>query len=229
MSDLVTRLSVLAEDDGDRYPAHVKKLAEAAASRIAALEAQLAERAGGVKVRDLEWKTLREGESYGAVGAAITYRVVKAALSATAWSWYRLGAHQNECESFDAARAAAQADYERRILSALSPAPEAQQEAARIGNAVLGWMIKYDLLDGDREYYVDDVLAVLNDLTPSACPAEQAVTEAMRGAASAAIWNEFLCKFDHLTSCHSFARPPSLDDADALANIALKAAMEAGR
>lgn len=43
MSDLVTRLSVLAEDDGDRYPAHVKKLAEAAASRIAALEVQLAE------------------------------------------------------------------------------------------------------------------------------------------------------------------------------------------
>lgn len=41
MSDLVTRLSVLAEDDGDRYPAHVKKLAEAAASRIAALEAAL--------------------------------------------------------------------------------------------------------------------------------------------------------------------------------------------
>ena len=48
MSDLVTRLSVLAEDDGDRYPTHVKKLAEAAASRIAALEAKLAERTGGV-------------------------------------------------------------------------------------------------------------------------------------------------------------------------------------
>lgn len=39
MSDLITRLSILAEDDGDRYPTHVKKLAEAAASRIAALEA----------------------------------------------------------------------------------------------------------------------------------------------------------------------------------------------
>lgn len=40
MNDLVTNLSVLAEDDGDRYPAHVKKLAEAAASRIAAPEAE---------------------------------------------------------------------------------------------------------------------------------------------------------------------------------------------
>lgn len=38
MSDLITRLSILAEDDGDRYPTHVKKLAEAAASRIAALK-----------------------------------------------------------------------------------------------------------------------------------------------------------------------------------------------
>lgn len=54
MSDLVTRLSVLAEDDGDRYPAHVKKLAEAAASRIAALEAQLAEarKALGLMLRE---------------------------------------------------------------------------------------------------------------------------------------------------------------------------------
>jgi|GEM_PF-5368604 hypothetical protein len=88
-----------------------------------ALEAQLAERAGGVKVRELEWKTLREGESYAAVGAGITYRLVKAALSSTAWSWYRLEGHQQECESFEAARAAAQADYEQRIRSALVDVP----------------------------------------------------------------------------------------------------------
>ena len=92
------------------------------------------------------------------------------------------------------AKAAAQADYERRILSALSShprdtntvashetgkvrdkiaSPEGQQEAARIGDAVLDWMIKYDLLDGCREYYVDDVVSVLNDFAPSSAPEGQ--------------------------------------------------------
>ncbi len=54
MSDLVTRPSVVAEDDGDRYPAHVKKLADAAASHIATLEAQLAEarKALGMMLRE---------------------------------------------------------------------------------------------------------------------------------------------------------------------------------
>ena len=79
----------------------------------------------------------------------------------------------------DAAKSAAQADYEHRILSALEPvAPESQQEAARIGDAVLAWMTKYDLLDGEQEYYVADVIAVLDDLTPLTRPAEQAVTKA---------------------------------------------------
>jgi len=72
-----------------------------------------------VKIKPLEWKTLREGESYAAVGAGVTYRVVKAALSADKWSWYRLGQFERECESFDAARAAAQYDYEARIRSAI--------------------------------------------------------------------------------------------------------------
>lgn len=38
MSEIVTNLSAIAEDDGDRYPVHVKKIAEAAAGRIAELE-----------------------------------------------------------------------------------------------------------------------------------------------------------------------------------------------
>ena len=57
-------------------------------------------------------------------------------------------------------------------------APEGRQEAVRIGDAVLDWMVKFDLLDAGNEYYVSDVLAVLNDLTPSTRPSEQAVTEA---------------------------------------------------
>lgn len=38
MSEIVTNLSAIAEDDGDRHPVHVKKIAEAAAGRIAELE-----------------------------------------------------------------------------------------------------------------------------------------------------------------------------------------------
>lgn len=101
-------------------------------------------------------------------------------------------------------------------------APKGEQEAARIGDAVLAWMIKYDLLDGEQEYYVADVIAVLDDLTPLTRPAEQAVTEAMVEAAAIAIsggrkdlWDSF-----DLFKRASF-RTRALH--------ALKAAMEAGR
>lgn len=98
------------------------------------------------------------------------------------------------------------------ILSALEPAAaESEQEAARIGDAVLAWMTKYDLLEGEQEYYVADVIAVLDDLTPLARPSEQAVTEAMLRSAIIA-----------------YRDTPEYDHHIALRN-ALKAAMEAGR
>lgn len=43
---------------------------------------------------------------------------------------------------------------------------------AQIADAVLGWMVKFDLLDAGNEYGPDDVLAVLNDLAPSPQPAK---------------------------------------------------------
>ncbi|MCO5156614.1 MAG: hypothetical protein M9945_07630 [Aquamicrobium sp.] len=118
-------------------------------------------------------------------------------------------------ETLEAAKDAAQADYERRILSALTTepaAPEGWQEAGRIGDAVLDWMVKFDLLDAGNEYYVSDVLAVLNDLTPSTRPAEQAVTEAMR-------------------RIRDYADKPHADRyvIRNMAEDALKAAIEAGR
>lgn len=51
MSEIATNLSVIAEDDSDRYPAHVKKLAEAAARHIAGLEDAI-ETAYGILWRD---------------------------------------------------------------------------------------------------------------------------------------------------------------------------------
>lgn len=105
MSDLVTRLSVLAEDDGDRYPAHVKKLAEAAASRIAALEAQLAARTGGVKPLDLS-NLLRHAFFEG-------FMVAGGSQEAAAEWW----------PEYDPETCAAYS----RIVYALSSAPEAQE------------------------------------------------------------------------------------------------------
>jgi hypothetical protein len=127
MSDLVTRLSVLAEDDGDRYPAHVKKLAEAAASRIAALEARLAER---VRVKPLEWRKGRAETPFG------PYHVIEETNDDEPF-WFVMfngkaaamcGTHDNE----GSAIFAAQADYERRILSALeaTAAPEQRELSA---------------------------------------------------------------------------------------------------
>lgn len=63
--------------------------------------------------------------------------------------------------------------------SRFSPAAPQEAEAVRIGDAVLDWMVKYDLLDGGNEYSAADVIAVLNDLTPSNRSPAQAVTEAL--------------------------------------------------
>lgn len=49
-------------------------------------------------------------------------------------------------------------------------APDGWQEAARIGDAVLAWMVKYDLLDAGNEYRAEDVIAVLNDFAPDPLP-----------------------------------------------------------
>ena len=41
-----------------------------------------------------------------------------------------------------------------------------EREAARIGDAVLSWLVKYDLADAGNEYRAEDVVAILNDLAP---------------------------------------------------------------
>lgn len=166
-------------------------------------ERALAERAGGVKVKALEWdRSSVDGLIEYADSLLGEYQVW--AIGDTGY-FYRqsFATGQPAGENIEAAKAAAQADYERRILSALttepaapedyhpsedelqraadakglsySAAPEGRQEAGRIGDAVLDWMVKFDLLDAGNEYYVSDVLAVLNDLRPSTHPSEQAV------------------------------------------------------
>src|SRR5690606_24607054 len=115
MSDLVTRLSVLAEDDGDRYPAHVKKLAEAAASRIAALEAQLAEKeAENEQLRKaLEDGRADEMRAYGPIPVSSA----TAALIEAVQTWVNQRGGEESLEQIVAMTAEAMRRAARRALT----------------------------------------------------------------------------------------------------------------
>jgi hypothetical protein len=43
-------------------------------------------------------------------------------------------------------------------------------EAARIGDAVLSWLVKFDLADAGNEYRAEDVVNILNELAPVSQP-----------------------------------------------------------
>lgn len=106
---------------------------------------------------------------------------------------------------------------------------EGQQEAVRIGDAVLDWMVKFDLLDAGNEYYVSDVLAVLNDLTPSTRPSEQAVTEAMVERLAQHLATDHIAIDDRAEYSWNAATEQWRNSWRRKARAALKAAMEAVR
>ncbi len=54
-----------------------------------------------------------------------------------------------------------------RSQSAPAENASGESEAVRIADAVLAWMVKYDLLDGGNEYRAEDVIAVMNDFAPA--------------------------------------------------------------
>lgn len=91
------------------------------AARAEAAERALAERAGGVKVKPLEWNHGYASVMFGG-GYLVTYYAgmeEPAKLETRGW-WD--GEPNGYFKTVDEAKAAAQADYERRILSALEPA-----------------------------------------------------------------------------------------------------------
>lgn len=57
----------------------------------------------------------------------------------------------------------------------------------------------------------------------------EAITDDTLSAASAAVWNEFLYDLDGFTFNGAMARPASLDDADKIASIALRATARSRR
>lgn len=187
-------------------------------SGIFPAERALAERAGGVKVKALEWvKDNSVGGHGGWIGRAGDFtRAVK--IGWMVEMPYEFG--DQAFATLDDAKAAAQADYERRILSTLTTepaAPEGRQEAVALtyGQKLIAEAIEhhfgerghnFDEYDGDAT--VVDVWNAFDDLTR---PSEQAVTEAMVEAA----WN------DWQTGKQEYG-PEAM-------RSALKAAMEAGR
>lgn len=62
------------------------------------------------------------------------------------------------------------------------PAPSVTEE---IADAVLSWMVKYDLLDAGNEYQAADVLAVLDDFKPSYHSALSAQVQDVAGTVEA--------------------------------------------
>lgn len=92
------------------------------AERIAAIPAR------GVGVKPLVWQFEQEDVQVANTSARHQYRVIHDRRATNgAWSWFCDGAWIG-CETEEAAKAAAQADYEARIFAALAPTDAAQAE-----------------------------------------------------------------------------------------------------
>lgn len=101
--------------------------ADIVTARIAALEEQLAASTGAVKVKALEWtRGWMSAEAQTEIGQyTITYR------RDGSFEW-GIGILKGWASSWDEAKAAAQADFERRILSALEATPTAELETENL-------------------------------------------------------------------------------------------------
>lgn len=69
---------------------------------------------------------------------------------------------------------------EYALVSQPAPPDEASDKAAiEIGDAVLSWLLKYDLIDAELEYTDDDVIEILDDLAPQPAPKGVEITDEM--------------------------------------------------
>lgn len=129
--------------------------------------------AGTVKVKMLAWRVFCSKS--GSVEAEAFGDKYVVQNESGVWCLYR--PYQDSPTSHHGAlsdaKAAARADYEARILSAISPAPvngeaaeadDTRQIAVDICDAVLAWIVKHDFGDRDDEFSVAEVIAVLDCL-----------------------------------------------------------------
>lgn len=105
-------------------------------------------------------------------------------------SYFEVGQNANvRHDTLEAAKAAAQADYEARILSAIEVS-----EHDGIADAVIQFLVKHDMLDARTEYDVSDVVSALEDnYAPSApSPRAQALEELLSDDMLKDISTEFI-------------------------------------
>ncbi|EKF40874.1 hypothetical protein NA8A_18322 [Nitratireductor indicus C115] len=127
LADRLQRLAKRREDEGIYTDA-------ALCDEVATYLRAAGEEAGGVKVRALEWKRYRDGDA----DAVTPFGDVYTAYAGGYWRITERGkAGKFIRAGFDtaSAKAAAQADYERRVLSALEPAPSPIVDDAMVERA----------------------------------------------------------------------------------------------
>lgn len=183
-------------------------------------------RTGVVKVKALEWEEITRARSNEDPSREVVGWEASEAVSASYYTVELTGGgasmtdpdyDEKHYDDPDVAKAAAQADFERRILSALEPAaPEGQQEpVAYVDLRILG-SIAMGRDAVDCTLYAKPHKAALADIPLYTRPSEQAVTEAMVEAAVQAV--------------RQYTRDTLfIDEHRELVRTALKAAMEAGR
>lgn len=106
-------------------PIHGEPTTGQLCARIRELEAELAalREARGVRVKPLVWRNGGFDHDADLIDETETYQIQEGTF------WYGAQIHGTSCADNETAKAAAQADYERRIFAALEPAPVAPAEA----------------------------------------------------------------------------------------------------
>lgn len=184
--------------------------------------------ASGQQVRALEWDEIDDGKAFRAL-LPIIGSVRVEPYGCCGW-WEVLWSMPGQCDKLipdvfdnpDEAKAAAQADYERRILAALTPAPQAEEEKADMvtipeGNPDLNlaaWMdIRRTQIGPWADYLIREVgkleseIARMRTATPTA---QEAVPVAYQVAMSDGRWGTIFHHPDKPLGEHRplYARPP---------------------
>lgn len=84
-------------------------------------------------------------------------------------------------EAYNKFECGSDVDHVRSIIRAYLSTAQEGREAARIGDAVLDWMVRHGFLDGDSEYYARDAIEVLDELIDDPAPAQPAAQVVVNG------------------------------------------------
>lgn len=145
-----------------------------------------AEAVGGL-VRKLKWRKAIEGTLSGAVTLIGTYRVWTHAEANGRWFWCLDGVKSGDAQDEGAAKAAAQADYEQRILSALNTDLLSELEAVKAERdgllAALAKIERWELPRTGRRWNENEPLTPENEMSYGALYGSNGERDFIRGIA----------------------------------------------